>query len=201
MTIDTIYPLLIQFRRDLHAHPELSEQEYKTQEKILHQLKQYDISCNKIASTGVVALIGNEGPVIGLRADIDALPIQEANDVSYKSKNPGVMHACGHDVHATILLGTAILLKSIEESLPCRIKLLFQPAEETTGGALPMIEEGVLESPPVDCIFGLHVMPYLKSGHIEVRHGQLNAASNAITLKIKGKKAMVLILKKVLTPF
>lgn len=187
--IDDLFPFLVAFRRDLHQHPELSNEEFRTQEKIIEQLKIYDIEHYKIAGTGVVGLIGNRGPVIGLRADIDALPIQEKNDVPYKSLTPGVMHACGHDVHTTILLGTGILLKAMEDELDCRIKLLFQPAEETTGGALPMIENGVLKNPTVDYVFGLHVMPYLDVGHIEMRHGQLNAASNALTIKIKGKKS------------
>lgn len=186
--IDEIYDEMVELRRYFHQNPELSNQEYNTQKKIQDFLTNHHIENEKIASTGVVGLIGTTGKTVGLRADIDALPIQESNDVPYASIHSGVMHACGHDVHTTILLGTAKLLKELSHKLNGQVKLMFQPAEETTGGALPMIQEGILENPKVDYVLGLHVMPYLESGTIELKHGQLNAASDMITITIKGKK-------------
>ncbi len=183
--VNEIFEDMVDVRRHLHKHPELSNEEYKTQEFIMNFLKDLDIECFPCANTGVVATFGKIKPCIGIRADIDALPIQEINDINYKSTKPGVMHACGHDVHTTILLGTAKILKEMENQLQNSVKLLFQPAEETTGGALPMIQEGVLEG--VDYVIGLHVMPYLEVGQIEIKHGQLNAASNGIHIKIKGQ--------------
>ena len=183
--IHEIQDEMVQIRRLLHMNPELSNEEYNTQQFIMNFLEKHHIKCHKSAKTGVIGYIGTSGPCIALRADIDALPIHEKNDTTYKSKVDGVMHACGHDVHTTILLGTSKLLKEIEDTLTVRVKLLFQPAEETTGGALPMINEGALEN--TDYVFGLHVMPYLDNGYIEIKYDQLNAASNTIHIKIKGK--------------
>ncbi|MCH4887458.1 amidohydrolase [Acidaminobacter sp. JC074] len=183
--INQIFDQMVTVRRHLHMHPELSNEEFKTQAYIMSFLNDLNIDCKPCAKTGVIASIGSKKPCIGIRADIDALPIQEINQVDYKSKHQGVMHACGHDVHTTILLGTAKILKEMEDELENSVKLFFQPAEETTGGALPMIEDGALEG--VDYVFGLHVMPYLEVGQIEVKHGQLNASSNGVEIKLIGK--------------
>lgn len=185
--IDSIYDEMVQIRRHLHQHPELSGQEHNTQKFILDYLKQLGIACEPIAGTGVIGTIGHQGPCIGIRADIDALPIKEQTNVAYQSKEDGIMHACGHDVHTTILLGTAKLLKSMEKQLAVRVKLLFEPAEETYGGAYPMIQEGALKD--VDYVIGLHVMPNLKTGQVEIKYGQLNAASNTIQVKVIGKSS------------
>ncbi len=187
--INEIYDEMILIRRDFHQHPELSNNEYKTQEKIMNLLNEYNIYNKISAKTGVLGLINgkNAGKTIALRADIDALPIHEINNLNFKSVNDNVMHACGHDVHMTILIGTAKILSELKNKLHGNVKLLFQPAEETTGGALPMIKDGVLENPTVDYAFGLHVMPYLEPGKIEIKHGQLNAASDEIYIKVQGK--------------
>jgi amidohydrolase len=182
---------LIGFRRDLHKYPELSECEFKTQEKIISALNDMGINNYPSASTGVCGvLIGkNDDMTIGLRADIDALPITEMNDLDYKSTYDGVMHACGHDAHTTIQLGVAKYFARYRETLGCNLKFFFQPAEETIGGAARMVEEGVMTSPNVDYVLGLHVMPYLPVGKIEIRDGKLNAASDTFSITIGGKSA------------
>lgn len=189
--INNHFEELIDLRRHFHQNPELSNEEYQTQEKILEFLNFEKIECYPVAQTGVVAIIRGEQPgkTIAFRADIDALPIQETNDVPYKSKRDNVMHACGHDVHTTILLGFAKIMMSYRKYFKGTIKCFFQPAEETTGGALEMIHAGVLEDPKVDYVFGLHVMPYLPVGQIEVKTGQLNASSNGLSIKVLGKKS------------
>ena len=181
----------IALRRHLHAHPDLSEQETPTMELICEKLDALGIPYQKnVASTGVVGLIEGSfpGPVIGLRADMDALPIQEDHpDASYCSRKPGVMHACGHDAHTAILMGTAAVLSSMREQLHGSVKLFFQPAEETIGGAERMIAEGCLENPHVDYVLGLHVAGNLPAGQIGVKYGQMYAASDMLTLKVFGK--------------
>ncbi|MGV8147170.1 MAG: M20 metallopeptidase family protein [Alkaliphilus sp.] len=187
--IEAIYSELVAIRRDFHAYPELNNNEFLTQNKIMNLLNLYGIPNNKIANTGVVGIIkGKPGKTVALRAYIDALPIQEVNRISYASKNNNIMHACGHDVHTTVLLDTAKILKELKDEIKGQVKLMFQPAEETTGGALPMIKAGVLEDPKVNYVLGLHVMPYLEIGKIEIKSGQLNAASDSITITVKGKK-------------
>lgn len=188
--IDEMYDELIAIRRDFHMHPELSNKEFKTNKKIKTFLNKNNITNTTIANTGVLGLIkGSQksNKTVALRADIDALPIHEINEVSYKSKFDNIMHACGHDVHTTILLGTAKVLQELRNEFSGNVKLLFQPAEETTGGALTMIEEGCLENPKVDYILGLHVMPYLETGKIELKYGKLNASSDGIKIIVKGK--------------
>lgn len=182
---------LIEVRRSFHQEPELSEFEYKTQEKIISLLNEMSVNNYPSASTGVcgVLLKGELRKTIGLRADIDALPIQEELDVPYKSRVDHVMHACGHDAHTTIQLGVAKFFSENESMLPCNLKFFFQPAEETIGGAMRMVSEGVMKSPDVDCILGLHVMPYLPVGAVEIREGKLNAASDLFEVKIIGKAA------------
>ena len=177
-------------RRHLHMHPELSFEEHQTSAYLADQLQKEGIEFHKgVAGTGIVGIIGNgDGPVVALRGDMDALPINEQNDVSYKSKNEGVMHACGHDVHSSCLLGAARILKSIENELPGRVKLIFQPGEERIpGGASKMIEEGVLEKPDVQLIFGQHVYPDLEAGHVGMCPGMYMASADEIYLTIKGK--------------
>ena len=180
----------IAIRRHLHQYPEIAENEYNTMALICEKLDAWGIPYEKgVADTGVVGLIrgGADGPTVGLRADMDALPIQEENkSVPYCSKIPGVMHACGHDAHTAILLGTAKTLASMADQLHGNVKLLFQPAEEADGGAERMIREGCLENPHVDYVLGLHVEPDIPTGQIAVKYGQMYAASDILTLKIYG---------------
>ena len=181
----------VALRRYLHRHAECSEHEHGTMALIAEHLRSLGIPCRTgVAETGVVGLIEGAlpGPVIALRADIDALPIQEENPgLDYASENPGVMHACGHDAHTAILLGTAELLLRLREQLHGSVKLLFQPAEESIGGAERMIAEGVLENPHVDAVFGLHVANDLRPGQIGLRYGQMYAASDMLTVKLFGR--------------
>lgn len=188
---DKVLEYMIEVRRHLHEHPELSGNEYNTQKYIISKLEEENIPCYKSADTGVVGIINGRpgGKVVGIRADIDALPIIEESDKLYKSKNKGVMHACGHDAHTAILLGTAKYFNSIKNQLDGSVKLFFQPAEETTGGAKIMVEEGCLENPAVNYVIGLHVMPYLPYDTIEIKYGIANAATNAIKVTVKGKGA------------
>ena len=190
--IDEIFDELVEIRRDFHMNPELSENEFRTQDKIREYLNKWGIENYICAETGVVGIIKgkHKGKTIGIRGDIDALPIHEKNDVPYSSVTPGVMHACGHDAHAAIVLGIAKIIKEMadsEGSINGNVKLLFQPAEETIGGAERMIQEGCMEAPNVDYVLGLHVQPYLDSGKVELKHGKLNAATDSINIALKGK--------------
>ncbi len=182
----------VKTRRHLHQHPELSFHEEKTGRFIADQLKAMKIPHQHgCAVNGVVALIKGKNPkkkIIALRADIDALPIEEANKVSYKSKNKGVMHACGHDVHTASLLGTARILNELKEEFEGTIKLIFQPAEERLpGGASIMIAEGVLENPKPKNIFGQHVHPPLEAGKVGFRPGMFMASADEIYVTVKGR--------------
>lgn len=181
----------VALRRYLHAHPDLSEQETPTMNLICERLDALGIPYQKnVAETGVVGLIEGafDGPTVALRADMDALPIQEDHpDAPYCSQKPGVMHACGHDAHTAILMGTAALLASMKDRLHGNVKLLFQPAEESIGGAERMIAEGCMENPHVDYVLGLHVSGDLPAGQIGVKYGQMYAASDMLTLKVYGK--------------
>lgn len=190
--IDEIFDELVEIRRDFHMNPELSENEFRTQEKICEYLNKWGIENYICAETGVVGIIKgkHKGKTIGIRGDIDALPIHEKSDVPYSSVTPGVMHACGHDAHAAIVLGIAKIIKEMadsEGSINGNVKLLFQPAEETIGGAERMIQEGCMEAPNVDYVLGLHVQPYLDSGKVELKHGKLNAATDSINIALRGK--------------
>ncbi len=183
---------VIFFRRHLHANPELSYQEQHTAQFIAKQLRSFGIEPKeRIAGTGVTALIEGKNPtkkIIALRADIDALPINELNAVEYKSKNIGVMHACGHDVHTASLLGTAKILNEIKNQFEGSVKLIFQPGEEKNpGGASIMIKEGVLKNPTPSAILGQHVFPLLPVGKIGFREGKYMASSDEIYLKVIGK--------------
>ena len=181
----------INIRRHLHAYPELSYQEFETSQYVQQRLKEYDIPFEIKANTGIVGLIKGKNPesrIIALRADMDALPITEENDVAYKSKNVGVMHACGHDVHTTCLLGAAKILQQTKEEWEGTIKLIFQPGEERNpGGASLMIKEGVLENPVPQAIFALHVNPLLETGKFSFREGRAMASADEIFIDIKGK--------------
>lgn len=190
--VDVIYPQLVSIRRDLHQHPELGLEEYRTSTLILDCLKQWNINVTQlIGETAIVGLIeGKAGDkTIGLRADMDALPIEEKTGAPYASLIPGKMHACGHDVHTTILLGAAYVLSKLKNEYRGNVKLFFQPAEETVGGAKMMIEAGCMHHPKVDHVLGLHVRPTLQVGEIGIHYGKCHAASDTITITIQGKQA------------
>ncbi|MBD1845242.1 amidohydrolase [Cyanobacteria bacterium FACHB-63] len=189
LEIRSLQAQLVTWRRQLHQCPELGFREELTAEFITEKLKQWGIPHQTgIARTGIVATIeGNRpGRVLAIRADMDALPIQEQNEVSYKSQHDGVMHACGHDGHVTIALGTAYYL-SQHRDFPGTVKFIFQPAEEGPGGAKPMIEAGVLKNPTVDSIIGLHLWNNLPLGTVGVRTGALMAAVETFEVLILGK--------------
>lgn len=179
-------------RRHLHQHPELSFQEYKTSAFISEKLNQFGVQHKTgIAKTGVVAIVEGKNPskkTIALRADMDALPIQEQNTVSYKSTNDGVMHACGHDVHTSCLLGAAKILQQLKNDFEGSVKLIFQPSEEKSpGGANIMIKEGVLKNPNVSSIFGQHVFTPVPVGKVAYCYGKMMASTDELYLTIKGK--------------
>jgi amidohydrolase len=178
-------------RRYLHTNPELSFQEFNTQKYVAEQLKSMGITPTEIANTGLVATIEGRNPstkVVALRADMDALPIVEANDVPYKSQNPGVMHACGHDVHTASLLGTSRILSQLKNDFEGTVKLVFQPAEEKApGGASIMIEQGALQNPAPHKMLGQHVAPNIPVGKIGFREGMYMASADELYLTVKGK--------------
>lgn len=186
-----ILPWMVEIRRDLHRHPELGLEEHRTSARVQDLLAELGIEhVGGLAGTGVLGTIrgGAAGTrVVALRADLDALPLEEANDVPYRSTIPGRMHACGHDVHTAILFGAARLLADRRSTLPGTVKLIFQPAEETVGGARLLVEQGVLENPAVDAIFGLHVDPGMDVGWVGLRYGQRNASSDNLTITIHGR--------------
>ena len=181
---------LIAIRRHLHAHPELSFHEEQTAAFISKKLDEMGIShVGKVGGNGIVASIGKHGgKVVALRGDMDALPILEENEVDYASTNKGVMHACGHDVHTTCLLGAASVLKSMESELNGLVQLFFQPAEEKIpGGASLMIKEGVLKNPDVQLIFGQHVFPDMEVGNVGFKGGMYMASTDELYITVKGK--------------
>lgn len=183
---------IVSIRRHLHANPELSFEEHNTSTFVAQKLKEFGISYKTgFVKTGIVALIEGKNPskkVIALRADLDALPIQEENKVDYCSKNKGVMHACGHDVHTSCLLGAAKILHELKNEFEGSVKLIFQPGEEKLpGGASLMIKEGVLENPKPSCILGLHVFPSMPAGKVGFRAGMYMASTDELYVTIKGK--------------
>nr|WP_315420545.1 M20 family metallopeptidase [uncultured Pedobacter sp.] len=186
-----IFNDVVGYRQHIHANPELSFKEFETSLFIKDKLKKWGIEYTDCANTGVVGLIkGNlaSDKVIALRADMDALPIHEANDKPYRSKNHGVMHACGHDVHTSSLLGTAYILNQLKDDFGGTIKLIFQPAEELLpGGASIMIKEGVLENPKPHYIVGQHVMPLIDAGKVGFRSGIYMASTDELYVTVTGK--------------
>ena len=183
---------VVEIRRYLHQNPELSFKEFNTSKYVCSKLKAYGIEYESgIVETGVVGLIkGNmaESSVIALRADLDALPIVEENEVAYKSVNKGVMHACGHDVHTSSLLGAAKILNEIKDQFSGTVKLIFQPGEERLpGGASLMIKEGVLENPVPNTIIGQHVYPQLEAGKVGFKSGMYMASTDELFMTVKGK--------------
>ena len=171
-------------------HPELSEHEEETAAAICRRLDSLGIRYSSgIAGNGISAVIYGKNPNrgVGIRADMDALPLTEKTDVPFKSVNPGVMHACGHDIHTAILLGTAQVLNQMRDCLPGSVRLFFQPSEETIGGAKQMIEAGCLEAPRIDSVIGLHVDTDIDAGDVEFIPGHMNAASTEFSVTVKGK--------------
>ncbi|MEO1655794.1 MAG: amidohydrolase, partial [Bacteroidota bacterium] len=201
---DEIEEKVISWRRDLHQNPELSNREFKTAEKIAAHLEALGIEVQtKVAHTGVVGILkgGKPGPVIALRADMDALPVTERVDLPFASKVTstyngqacGVMHACGHDTHVAILMGTAEILSRLKDDIQGTIKFLFQPAEEGAppgeeGGAELMVKEGVMENPKVEVVFGLHINAQTEVGHIRYKPGGALAASDRFVITVNGKQ-------------
>ncbi|GAB3920499.1 M20 metallopeptidase family protein [Mucilaginibacter myungsuensis] len=186
-----IYNDVVTNRRHLHSHPELSFEEVETSAYVASKLDELGIPYTRMAGNGLVGLITGDQPsdkVVALRGDMDALPITEANDVPYKSQNVGVMHACGHDVHTSSLLGTAKILTSLKSEFGGTVKLIFQPAEEKLpGGANLMIQEGVLENPKPQAVIGQHVMPLIDAGKVGFRSGKYMASTDELYVTIKGK--------------
>lgn len=188
--VEEIADRLIMFRRELHMHPELSGNERNTASFVAGVLEANDIEIKRdVGGHGIVGLIkgAQEGKTIALRADMDALPVQDQKGVDYSSKTPGVMHACGHDVHTTILLGAAMVLGRLRHKLKGNVKLIFQPAEEITAGAEAMIKNGALEDPAPSAIVALHCFPEFQAGTIGHRPGMMTAATDKISIVVKGK--------------
>lgn len=188
-----LHPELIEIRNEIHSNPELSFCEFETQKKVENYLQnRLGLVTQRMANTGVVALIEGKNPsrrVVGMRADMDALPIVEVNDGrSYRSKTEGVMHACGHDVHTTSLLGAATIINKFKNQFEGTIKLIFQPGEEKLpGGASLLIKDGVLENPKVDYMIGQHVMPLFEAGKVGFKKGLYMASTDEIFITVKGK--------------
>lgn len=196
---------VVEMRRHIHANPELSYQEFETAKFVAQELRKMGIEPQEgVAGTGVVALIKGRNPdkcVVALRGDMDALPIQEENDVPYKSKNKGVMHACGHDVHTSCVLGAALILNELKEEFEGTIKLILQPGEEKNpGGASLMIKEGVLENPKTQAVFGQHVMPFIPTGKLGFRAGKYMASADEVYLTVKGKGGHAALPDKAIDP-
>ena len=190
LALRSLHPQVMTWRRQIHQHPELGFAETLTAQFIHEKLTQWDIPHEiGIAKTGIVALVRGDrpGPVLAIRADMDALPIHEENDLDYKSKHPGKMHACGHDGHVAIALGTAHYLNTHRHTFSGTVKFIFQPAEEGPGGAKPMIEAGVLNNPDVDALIGLHLWQQLPIGTLGVREGALMAAVETFDCTILGR--------------
>ena len=199
--VEALRPALVETRRDLHRHPELANREVRTGRLVVERLRALGVDelRTNVAGHGVVALLkgAKPGPVVALRADMDALPINEVHDVPYKSTVPGVMHACGHDAHTSIGLGVAAVLSQMRGQIHGAVKLLFEPAEESPppgeeGGSRLMIKEGALEDPRPAAIFGLHVSPEIEVGKMGCRSGPAQASLDGFDITIRGKPAFVL---------
>ena len=183
-------PDLVALRRDLHQHPELAFQEHRTARVVAERLRAAGLAVQEgVGRTGVVGLLdgGQPGPTVVLRADMDALPLREREDRPYHSTTAGVMHACGHDGHTAVAITLAEILARHHTALPGRVKFVFQPAEETVGGAQAMIADGVLENPHVDCVLGLHLWNYLPVGQVGVRDGTIFASADELTIVVHGQ--------------
>lgn len=188
---EDLYKEIVEIRRHIHANPELSFEEYETSRYLKERLEEWGLETQTVTKTGIVSLIKGKNPdkkTVALRADIDALPINEENNISYKSNKEGVMHACGHDVHSASLLGAARILNELKEEFEGQIKLIFQPGEEKLpGGASLMIKDGVLEDPKPSSIVGQHVMPFISAGKVGFREGIYMASADEIYILVKGK--------------
>ena len=199
-----IQPKLIEWRRHIHQHPELSNREYKTAAYIAAHLKSLGLEVKTLANTGVVGILkgGKPGPVIALRADIDALPVKErvnipfasTDSADYMGKKVPVMHACGHDAHVAMLMGTAEVLTAMKKDIAGTVKFIFQPAEEGTpgneeGGASLMVKQGVMDNPKVDVIFGMHIESWIPAGDIQYKPGAFMASSIWFSIKVKGRSS------------
>jgi amidohydrolase len=185
-----IEPALIEIRRDIHAHPELGFEEVRTAGVVARELERLGISHQTgVGKTGVVGLIkgGRPGPVLAIRADMDALPIQETSGLPFASTKPGLMHACGHDIHTTTLLGVAAVLKELAPQLAGTVKLVFQPAEEGVGGMREMIADGVMDGPKIDMALAFHNHPDMPVGTFGFVHGACLAASDRFEIVVRGK--------------
>ncbi len=186
---ENLGPRLIEIRRHLHAHPELSGQEYQTAAYVSGVLSSCGLQVQEaVGKTGVVGNLygnGTNGNLLAIRTDMDALPIQEITNLEFASRKAGIMHACGHDLHTTVGLGTAMILSQLGESLPGNVRFLFQPAEEIAQGAGWMVRDGVMQD--VKAIFGLHVYPSIPSGCIGIRYGALTAAADELEIIIQGE--------------
>jgi len=178
---------VVRWRREIHSYPELGFQEVRTSKMVEEELKSLGYTTCKVAETGIVASVGSGEPVIGLRADMDALPIQEENDVPYKSKVPGRMHACGHDAHTAMLLGAAHIIKKLHDEglIKGTTKLIFQPAEEIGTGAKAVVDSGAVDD--VKAFFGIHVWPFLPAGIIGIKDGPFLASCDDFKVVVKGK--------------
>jgi amidohydrolase len=191
--VEEIYPDVVEMRRHLHAHPELSFEEFQTADFVEKQLLSLGLVPQRVSTTGLVVVIEPADSkyasrCVALRADLDALPITEQTNLDFSSKYDGVMHACGHDVHTSVLLGAARLISANRDQLRCRVKLIFQPGEEKLpGGASMLIEQGVLGNPQVDEIYGLHVFPEMETGKVGFRSGMYMASCDELYITIKGK--------------
>jgi amidohydrolase len=188
-TNEKIIEEMINFRRCMHKNPELSEKEINTSKMISEVLQHYGIEhkCN-VGGYGVSAIVRGmrDGKTVAAKSDIDALPIFEENNYPFKSVNAGVMHACGHDANTAMLLGSAIVIKAMEKELKGNVKFFFEPAEETIGGGKLMVEDGCMEKPKVDYIIGMHVMPHIDTGKIEIKRGCLNASTDEVEIIVHG---------------
>ncbi|WML33014.1 amidohydrolase [Clostridium sp. OS1-26] len=182
----SIESYIINFRRDLHENPEISGEEFRTQEKIMKELDKLGIPYKKAGSTSLIATLkgAKAGKTVALRADIDALPIKEESDVEFKSKNPGVMHACGHDAHAAMLLGAAKILSEMKDEISGEVRLFFQEGEETFSGAKKIIEAGGMDG--VDACFGIHAMCLLETGYVDITPGYRMSGCDTIYVKFEG---------------
>lgn len=202
--VEQVKQKVITWRRDFHEHPELSNREFNTSKKVAEHLKSLGIEVKLMAKTGVVGILkgGKPGPVVALRADMDALPVIERNNLPYKStvtteyggQKVGVMHACGHDAHTAMLMGAAEVLSSIKNEVPGTVVFLFQPAEEGApegeeGGASLMVKEGALDNPKVEAAFGMHIESNIPAGDIQYKSGAFMASADLFKIKVKGKSS------------